>query len=140
MAGAGTSCPTSKFDANKSMLDMDLTPTEKAKYVGQLMVNLLGVTGEEYMRRALKGADAEQLKDMAETIAKLTDVVQCMQLLPHMLDALKSTGDPSTLTKGKTGALVAKLAGKAQGIKKLRKGDGRTTPEKLKDQILGPQD
>jgi hypothetical protein len=138
MADPGTSCPTSKFDAKQSMLDMDLTPKER--YVEQLMVNLLGVTGEQYLKKALAGADAEALKDMAETIAKLTDVVQSMVLLPMLLDALKANGDPSAITKGKTGALVAKLAGKAQGIKKLKAGDKRTTPEKLKDEVLGPQD
>jgi hypothetical protein len=132
LAARGTNCP--------SVLELDLTPKEKAKYVEQVMINILAVTGEEYLRTITQGADPEKLKSLATTIATMQDVVQSMLLAPLLLDVLKGTGDPSSLTKGKTGALVAKLAGKAQGIKKLKAGDKRTTPEKLKAEVLGPTD
>lgn len=134
----GTEVAPSKSHA--SMLDMDLSPKEQSRYVGQLMIKILAVTGEQYLEQALKGSDPERLKTLASTIATMTDVVQSMQWSTILLEAAKEKRDPADLTKGKTGSLVAKLAGKAQAVKKMRKGDGRTTPEKLKDEVLGPQD
>ena len=136
----GTEIATSKKHA---IQDTELlTPEEQKQYLASLLVKANTAALEALINAAKEGVTAEDLKDYAAAAATMTDTLLAAQWNQILIDKAKDKGQVEDIQQGPQvgGRLVAKLHGKAARVNKLDKGDGRATPAKLVNEVLGPQD
>lgn len=119
-----------------------LSPAEQKQYLASLLVKANAAALEALINGAQEGVGAEDMKDLANAAATMTDTLMAVQWNHMLLEKAKDKLDTGLVQQGPQvgNRLVAKLIGKAGRIDKLSKGDGRETPNKLRTEVLGPQD